>query len=118
MNSEAKIQAADGAAGACLLRETRGAVALLTLNRPKARNSLSEELLLALGAALAGYPLGLAVAWSIGRGVFPESAAAIGIDFKVLIPVTAVTLAVAAGATLASASRLWRVRPAVILRGE
>jgi enoyl-CoA hydratase/carnithine racemase len=53
MNLEAKIQAADGAAGPCLLRETRGAVALLTLNRPNARNSLSEELLLALGAAFA-----------------------------------------------------------------
>lgn len=53
MDLEAKTQAADSAAGPCLLRENRGAVALLTLNRPKARNSLSEELFLALGAALA-----------------------------------------------------------------
>ena len=35
-----------------LLREMRGRVAILTLNRPKARNSLSEPLLRALGAAL------------------------------------------------------------------
>jgi enoyl-CoA hydratase/carnithine racemase len=35
-----------------LLRETRGKIAILTLNRPKARNSLSEPLLRALGAAL------------------------------------------------------------------
>lgn len=36
-----------------LLREDRGPIALLTLNRPTARNSLSEELLHALDAALA-----------------------------------------------------------------
>lgn len=35
-----------------LLREDRGRIAILTLNRPKARNSLSEALLRALGAAL------------------------------------------------------------------
>lgn len=35
-----------------LLREDRGKVAVLTLNRPKARNSLSEALLRALGGAL------------------------------------------------------------------
>jgi enoyl-CoA hydratase/carnithine racemase len=36
-----------------LLRETRGPVAILTLNRPAARNSLSEALLVALGEAFA-----------------------------------------------------------------
>ncbi len=35
-----------------LLREDRGRIAILTLNRPGARNSLSEALLRALGAAL------------------------------------------------------------------
>jgi enoyl-CoA hydratase/carnithine racemase len=35
-----------------LKREQRGAVALLTLNRPQARNSLSEALLTELGAAI------------------------------------------------------------------
>jgi enoyl-CoA hydratase/carnithine racemase len=35
-----------------LLREDRGGIAILTLNRPQARNSLSEALLQALGEAL------------------------------------------------------------------
>lgn len=35
-----------------LLRENRGGIAILTLNRPQARNSLSEALLQALGDAL------------------------------------------------------------------
>jgi enoyl-CoA hydratase/carnithine racemase len=35
-----------------LLREDRGRIAILTLNRPKARNSLSDGLLLALGGAI------------------------------------------------------------------
>jgi enoyl-CoA hydratase/carnithine racemase len=35
-----------------LLREDRGSIAILTLNRPQARNSLSEALLEALGDAL------------------------------------------------------------------
>jgi enoyl-CoA hydratase/carnithine racemase len=35
-----------------LLREDRGGIAILTLNRPQARNSLSEALLQALGDAL------------------------------------------------------------------
>jgi len=37
-----------------LLREDRGGIAILTLNRPQARNSLSEALLEALGDALSG----------------------------------------------------------------
>jgi enoyl-CoA hydratase len=44
------VQAANDAM--VLLREDRGPVALLTLNRPDARNSLSEELLAAITAAL------------------------------------------------------------------
>ncbi len=39
-------------ADAVLLRENDGPVAVLTLNRPAARNSLSEALLGALGEAL------------------------------------------------------------------
>ncbi len=37
-----------------LLREDIGPVAMLTLNRPEARNSLSEDLLTAMSAALSG----------------------------------------------------------------
>jgi enoyl-CoA hydratase/carnithine racemase len=40
--------------GPLLLRATEGPIAVLTLNRPEARNSLSEALLKALGEALAG----------------------------------------------------------------
>ena len=35
-----------------LLRETVGAIAILTLNRPRTRNTLTEALLAALGAEL------------------------------------------------------------------
>jgi putative ABC transport system permease protein len=79
---------------------------------------LSESLLLGAGSAVLGYLAGLAVAWWIGHNVFPDSAAAVGVDFRVFLPVAGVTLAVAAGATLAAAARIWRIRPAVILRGE
>jgi enoyl-CoA hydratase/carnithine racemase len=46
--------AVGGSEPGILLRETRGGVALLTLNRPAARNSLSEALIEALAQALAG----------------------------------------------------------------
>ena len=71
-----------------------------------------------LGTA-AGYGAGLLVAWWIGRQIFPESAAAgVGVNYGVFVPVTVVTLAMAAAATLAAAARIWRIQPAVILRGE
>jgi enoyl-CoA hydratase/carnithine racemase len=44
--------AATAASAPILLREDRGGIAILTLNRPQARNSLSEALLQALGDAL------------------------------------------------------------------
>ena len=44
--------AAGGALGSVLLEERRGAVALLTLNRPAQRNSLSEGLIAALQSAV------------------------------------------------------------------
>src|SRR5579871_650880 len=43
---------ADDAAAPILLREDQGGIAILTLNRPQARNSLSEAMLKALGEAL------------------------------------------------------------------
>ncbi|HUK18382.1 MAG TPA: FtsX-like permease family protein [Bryobacteraceae bacterium] len=81
---------------------------------------LSESLILALVSTLAGYLAGLAVAYGIGRGIFPETAGlrGIGVDFAVFAPVVAVTLLVAAVATLIAAARIWRIEPAVILRGE
>jgi len=80
---------------------------------------LSESLILGLASTTAGYGLGLLVAWWIGRQIFPESAAAgVGVNYGVFLPVAGVTLAVAAAATLAAAARIWRIKPAVILRGE
>ncbi len=80
---------------------------------------LSESLILGLASTTAGYGFGLMVAWWIGRQIFPESAAAgVGVNYGVFLPVAAVTLAVAAAATLAAAARIWRIKPAVILRGE
>ncbi len=80
---------------------------------------LSESLILGIGSSIAGYAVGLGVAWWIGRQIFPDSAAAgVGVNYGVFLPVACVTLAMATLATLAAASRIWRIRPAVILRGE
>ena len=81
---------------------------------------LSESLVLALASTITGYLAGLALAYGIGRGIFSDagSVAAIGVDFAVFAPVMAVTLLVAVIATLVAASRIWRIEPAVILRGE
>lgn len=80
---------------------------------------LSESLILGLASTAAGYGFGLLVAWWIGRQIFPESAlAGVGVNYGVFPTVAGVTLAVAAAATLAAAARIWRIKPAVILRGE
>jgi putative ABC transport system permease protein len=81
---------------------------------------LSESLVLALASTVTGYALGLAVAYAIGRKIFSDTAQlpAIGVNFAVFAPVMGVTLLVAALATLFAASRIWRIEPAMILRGE
>ena len=81
---------------------------------------LSESLVLAFASTIAGYVAGLAVAYGIGRGIFSDagSVTAIGVDLAVFAPVMGVTLLVAMIATLVAASRIWRIEPAVILRGE
>ncbi len=52
MNAQLATAATATASSLILLREDKGGVAILTLNRPQARNSLSEALLEALGDAL------------------------------------------------------------------
>jgi enoyl-CoA hydratase/carnithine racemase len=52
MNAQAATAAATADSSLILLREDKGGTAVLTLNRPQARNSLSEALLEALGDAL------------------------------------------------------------------
>ena len=78
---------------------------------------VSESSLLALLATVAGYVIGNFVAAEIARsifgGVFTLSAAV-----PVLLFVGAVTLAVAIVATMFAAARIWRIEPALILRGD
>lgn len=52
MGRMAKIATQHASEAGVLLREDQGPVALLTLNRPEARNSLSEELIAALAGAV------------------------------------------------------------------
>jgi len=52
MNAQAATAAASAASSLILLREDIGSVAVLTLNRPQTRNSLSEAMLEALDDAL------------------------------------------------------------------
>lgn len=79
----------------------------------------AESLTLAAAATVAGYALGLGAAYGIGRRVFPSSAGVLpGVDWFAVFPVAAVTLAVAAVATLVPASRIWRLEAAQVLRGD
>jgi enoyl-CoA hydratase/carnithine racemase len=52
MSARASAAASSAPSSLILLREDKGGIAILTLNRPQARNSLSEALLEALGDAL------------------------------------------------------------------
>ncbi|MGA7791125.1 MAG: enoyl-CoA hydratase [Xanthobacteraceae bacterium] len=52
MNAQTAAAATTDAPSLILLREDKGGIAILTLNRPQARNSLSEAMLEALGDAL------------------------------------------------------------------
>lgn len=72
----------DGRKELVLVRENRGHVVILTLNRPQARNSLSEALLDALGAALADVAANPAVHVVIITGAPPAFCA--GHDLKEL----------------------------------
>lgn len=79
---------------------------------------LSESLILGAVSTVAGYFCGLVVAWWIGQRIFPDAAGTVGVNYRVFAPVAGVTLALAALATLVAAARIWRIKPAVILRGE
>ena len=63
-----------------ILTETRGAVALITLNRPKALNALSSQLVQELGHALDGYEDDDAIGAIVLTG--SERAFAAGADIK------------------------------------
>jgi putative ABC transport system permease protein len=81
---------------------------------------LAESLVLAVAAAVTGYAAGLGISFWIGRQVFsgPPAPIALGVGLRVFMQAVALTLAVAWLATMMSASRVWRIQPAVILRDE
>jgi putative ABC transport system permease protein len=78
---------------------------------------ISESLILALLSTVAGYVAGLLLAGWIGASVF-ATPFAVHLDLKVLLLATVLTLAVAFAATTLAASRIWRIQPAAILRGD
>ncbi|MCU1260834.1 MAG: efflux transporter permease [Bryobacterales bacterium] len=78
---------------------------------------VSESLILALLSTVAGYVAGLLLAGWIGASVF-AAPFAVHLDLKVLLLATVLTLAVAFAATALAASRIWRIQPAAILRGD
>ena len=78
---------------------------------------VSESAALALAAALVGYGVGVFATAGIGRQVFGGSYHLEG-SWLVFAGVVGVMLAVSAIATGISASRIWGIQPAIILRGE
>lgn len=78
---------------------------------------VSESAALAVMASVFGYLLGILAAAAIGRAIFGAAFHA-RVDWLVFLTVTAVMLGVAAVATALAASGIWRIQPAMILRGE
>lgn len=78
---------------------------------------VSESIILSGLSAAIGYALGLFVAAAIARAIF-GGAWELQPDIRVLLAVAAITLIVAVASTLFAAGRIWRIEPAVILRGE
>jgi len=78
---------------------------------------VSESAALAVLAALVGYAAGVFAAAGIGRQVFGGSYH-VELSWLVCAGVTLVMLLIAAVATGISASRIWGIQPAIILRGE
>ncbi|MDQ6664566.1 MAG: FtsX-like permease family protein, partial [Acidobacteriota bacterium] len=78
---------------------------------------VSESAVLAGISTIAGYVVGLIMAAWIGRDIF-AGPFAIRLDWTVLFRVGAVTVAVAALATMLAASRVWRIDPATVLRDD
>jgi putative ABC transport system permease protein len=77
----------------------------------------AESLILATLATLAGYTLGIFLAGWIDQSVF-ETTFALHLSPLVLFSAAAVTFLVALSATGIATGRIWRIHPAIILRGE
>ena len=78
---------------------------------------VSESLILALLSTLAGYAAGVVIAGWIAESVF-AAPFALHASITVLLIAAVVTITVALAATALAAGSIWRIQPAVILRGE
>jgi putative ABC transport system permease protein len=78
---------------------------------------LSESATLAVAATAIGYTAGVFAAAAIGTEIF-GGAFHVQLDWRVLAGVGAVMLVVATAATAMATARIWKIQPAVILRGE
>jgi putative ABC transport system permease protein len=77
----------------------------------------AESLILALLATISGYVIGVFLAGWIDQSVF-ETSFSLHTNPLVLLLSALVTFLVALSATGITTSRIWRIQPAVILRGE
>jgi putative ABC transport system permease protein len=77
----------------------------------------AESLILAILATVTGYTLGVFLAGWIDQSVF-ETAFAIHANPLVLLASALVTFVIALSATGIATGRIWRIQPAIILRGE
>jgi putative ABC transport system permease protein len=78
---------------------------------------IAESIILATLATVAGYTLGVFLAAWIDRSVF-DTTFALRTSPAVLLSAAAVTFLVALSATGIATGRIWRIQPAIILRGE
>jgi ABC-type lipoprotein release transport system permease subunit len=78
---------------------------------------VSESAALAFTATLAGYFAGLVAAAGLARNLF-GTAFHLQADLSVFVGVVLVMLAVAAISTGIAVARIWKIEPAIILRGE
>lgn len=77
----------------------------------------AESLILATLATITGYTLGVFLAGWINQSVF-ETTFALRLSPLVLFSAAGVTFLVALSATSIATGRIWRIQPAIILRGE
>ena len=104
-----------------LVMERRGEIGILkaigAAESKVASLFVTESILLALAAAIAGYVAGVLIAAWIGQSVF-NAPFAVHLQLPVLLLAAALTLLVALTATAFAAQSIWRIEPARILRGE
>ena len=91
-----------------LVRESRGAIAILTLNRPRTRNTLTEAMLAALGDELTAIAKDRSVRAVVLMGgiIHVESTHGTGTTFRIRVPIATCESPLPAPPALPPASRL------------